>query len=90
MEPHVFGKSTIVGVEVAVIPLVAAVERAVAVCPAVVATHSQYVTPHLDVGSHVEAESHYAVVIEAHFLAIQPHVGTLTGTLKLYEEFPVT
>ena len=81
----ILGQSAVVGVEVSVVPLVAAVEHSVAVLPRVVAAHGQHVLALNNKRCEVEAEGHHAVVRESHLLAVEPHVGTLTRTLKLDE-----
>ena len=85
MQIDILGQAAVVGVEVLVVPLVTAVERSVAICPAVVASHCQHVTPCLDRWCEVEAEGHHTIVREAHVLSVQVHVGPLTGTFEFYE-----
>ena len=86
VQEHVLRQTAVVGVEVLVVPLVAAVQRAIAILPRVVAAHGDGVLACLHKRCQVEAEGHHAVVTEAHFLAVHPHVGTLTGTLELDED----
>ena len=85
MQIDILGQSAVVGVEVFVVPLVAAVERAVAVGPTVVAAHGHDVLAHFGVGREVEAESHHAIVGKSHFLAVEPYVGTLACSFEFDE-----
>ena len=86
MQVDVLGQTAVIGVEVLVVPLVSAVECAVAILPRVVAAHGHHVLTFLYIRCQVEAESHHAVVAEAHLLAVQPDIGSLTGTLELNED----
>ena len=86
VQPHVLRQTAVVGVEILVVPLVAAVVYAVTVSPRVVAAHGNDVLARLDKRCDIKAEGHHAIVREPHLLAIHPHVGTLTGTLELDEE----
>ena len=86
MEPYILRQAAVVGIEVAVVPLVATVEHTVAVGPAVVAAHGQHILTLLDVRCQVEAEGHHAIVAETHLLAVQPHVSALPCSLELNED----
>ncbi len=81
----VLGQTAVVGIEVAVVPLVSAVEHSVAVGPAVVAAHRDDVVALFDIRSEVEAEGHHAVVGKAHLLAVEPYVGSLPCSFELDE-----
>ena len=85
VQVDVLWQSAVVGIEVAVVPLVSAVEHSVAVGPTVVAAHRDDVVALLDIRSEVEAEGHHAVVGEAHLLAVEPYVGSLSCPFKLDE-----
>ena len=85
MQPHVFGQTAVVGIEVIVVPLITTVQHPIAVLPIVVATHGYHVLAFLDIRCDVEAKGHHAIIREAHFLSVHPYVGTLTGTLELNE-----
>ena len=87
VEIRILRDASIVGVEVAVVPLVAAVVAARTVRPAVVAPHGQHVVARLDVGRQVEAAGHDAILAHAQVVAVEVEVGTLTDSLELDEVF---
>ena len=62
MQIDILGQTAIVRVKVLVVPLVAAVARAVAVSPRIVAAHSYHVLTFTNVRRQVEAEGHHAIV----------------------------
>ena len=86
VQPYVLRQTAIVGIEVAVVPLIAAIELAVAVSPAVIAAHGKHVLALPDIRRQVEAEGHYPIVREAEVMPVEPDIGTLTCTLKLHED----
>ena len=83
MQIDILGQTAVVGIKVLVVPLIAAVQRAVTILPRVVAAHGHHILTSLDIGGEIEAEGHHTIVGEAHFLAIHPHIGTLTGAFEL-------
>ena len=88
VQVDILRQSAIVGIEVFVVPLVAAVQHAVAVSPRVVAAHRQHVFTFTNIGRQVKAEGHHAIIRESHLLTVEPDIGTLTGTLELDEHLP--
>ena len=89
MQIHILRQTAIVGIEVLVVPLIAAVERTVTILPRVVATHGNYVFTYYNIRCKVKAESHHAIVAETDMMAVQPHIGTLSGTLELDKHLSV-
>ena len=87
MQEHVLRQTSIVGIKVIVVPLVAAIQYPIAVLPIIVATHGYHVLSFFYIRCQVKSKSHHAIIREAHLLSIQPHIGTLTGTLELNEHF---
>ena len=85
VQVDVLGNAAIVGIEIAVVPLVAAVVNPRAIRPAVVTAHGQHVLALMDVGGKVEAAGHDTILREAQAVTIQPEVGTLAHALELYE-----
>ena len=86
VQKHVFRNAAIVGIEVTVVPLVAAVVLSRAVRPAVVAAYGQHVLAVLQVGCQVETTRHNAILAEAQMMAIQVEVCSLAHPLELNEE----
>ena len=87
VEPHVFVQAAVVGVEVAVAPLIARSGRRFLCFPGVVADNLDGVFAGLKAVGDVEAESHDAVVAVAERTAVEQHFGSLARALKLDEHF---
>ena len=87
MQPHILWQTTIIGIKIFIIPLIATIQCAVAVRPTVVAAYGYHVLSFFNIRCQVKSKSHHAIIREAHLLSIQPHIGTLTGTLELNEHF---
>ena len=87
MQPHVLGYSTIVGVEILVIPLIALSGGTLAVVPAVVGADGNDVSAFTDIWREVETTGHNAILGDAQLMAVEPEVGSETDALKLDEEF---
>ena len=85
VQPHVLWQTAVVGIEVIIVPLVAAIQHPIAVLPIVIASHGNHVLAFLDIRCDIKSESHHAIVREAHFLTVHPYVSSLTRTLELNE-----
>ena len=85
MKKNVFGYSAVVGVEVAVVPLILAVVPSRPVAPVVVASHRNHVLTFFNIWSKVESASHHAVLAEAKRLSVEVEVGTLPHAFKLHK-----
>ena len=83
MQEHIFGYSPIVGIEIAVVPLVGTVVFFRPVAPVVVTAHGYHILSFLDIGSQVESASHHAVLTHADCLTVEIEVGSLSHSLKL-------
>ena len=87
VQPYVLGDAAIVGIEVAIVPLVSAVVLARSISPAVVTTNSQHILTYYYIRCQVEATSHHSILAVAEVMSVQIEVCPLTYTLKLDEVF---
>jgi len=89
MQENILRNAAIVGIEVTVVPLIAAVVLPGAVLPAVVTTDSQHIMTFFNIGGQVEATGHHAILADAQMLAVQIEIGTLTDTFEFHKDFLV-
>ena len=89
VQVEVLGQSAVVGIEIAVVPLVGTVVLPGAVAPVVVAAHSQHIVAFFYKGSEVETAGHHSVLGIAHRVTVEIHLGTLTGTLHFEKHLAV-
>ena len=89
VQEHILGNTAIVGIEVAVVPLIAAVMLPRAVLPAVVAAHRQHVLPIYYIRCQVEARCHHSVLAVTQIVTVQVENSPLAHTLKLDENLTV-
>ena len=90
VQPHVFGQSAVVGIEVAVAPLVFGVGGPFAVVPVVVGAHGHHVVAAIIyIRCQVESHGHGAVFVQAQVVAVQVEVGSLAYTLKFHKHLLV-
>ena len=87
MQPYVLRQTTIIGIKIFIIPLIATIQCAVAVRPTVVATYGYHVLSFFNIRCQVKSKSHHAIIREAHLLSVHPDIGTLTGTFELSKHF---
>ena len=86
MQIDILGNTTVIGIEVAVIPLVTAVILTGAIVPTVITAYSQDIPTYFNIRGQVEATGHYAILTITYMVPIQVEVCTLTNALKLYKE----
>ena len=89
MQEDILGNSSIVGIEVAVVPLVSAVMLSRAVLPVIVATDSQHIAAFFQIRCQVKATSHHAILAIAQMLSVQIEVSTLAHTFELHKNLLV-
>ena len=88
MQPHVFGNTTVVGVEVLVVPLEGTARRTLFVAPVVVDPHGDdVVAPVIDIWGEVEAYGGNAVFVQTEMLSVEIEIGALTHPFELDEYF---
>ena len=87
MQPYVLRDAAIVGIEIAIVPLVTALILTRLVGPAVVTAHGQHVVTFLDIWCQVEAAGHHAVLTEAEMHSVQIEVCPLSHALELDKIF---
>ena len=90
VQPHVFGQSAVVGIEVAVAPLVFGVGGPFAVVPIVVGAYGHHIfATIIDIRCQVEAYGHGTILVQTQVVSVQVEIGTLAHALELDEHFLV-
>ena len=89
MQFHMFRYTSVVGVEIPVVPLVSRILlSSFPICPAVVHTYRHLIVAvHVDVFRKVNSESHNTVLVKSRMLSVYPYICTLAYALELNEHF---
>ena len=85
MQPNILGNAAVVGIEITVVPLVAALVLARTVGPRIVAANGYRVLSFYNIRCKVEAAGHHAVLAIAQVMAVDIEIGTLADALELHE-----
>ena len=86
MQPDILGNAAVVGIEIAVVPLVAALVLSRTVGPRIVAANGHRVLSFYYIRCKVEAAGHHAVLAIAQVMTVDIEIGSLTYTLELHED----
>ena len=89
MQKDILRNASVVGVEVAVVPLVTAVVLARTIGPRVVASYGQHVVAFFDVRSQVKSTSHHAILAHAQMMPVEVEVCPLPHAFELDENLLV-
>ena len=89
MQKNIFGYATIVGIKVAIVPLVAALVLSRTVGPTVVTAYCYHVLSLFYIRCKVESASHHTILAESQMMSVDIEIGSLTYTLEFYKHFLV-
>ena len=87
MQIHILRDTTIVGIEVTVVPLIAAVMLARAILPTVITADCNHVLTFYNIRCQVEATCHNTILAKSEMMTIEIEISSLAYAFELDEEF---